>query len=83
LRNALIPVVTVMAVDAGVLFGGLLVTEATFSVPGMGRLFLQALEAGDAPVVTAFVIVSAAFVIFFNLLADVLYAVLDPRVRLA
>jgi peptide/nickel transport system permease protein len=76
-------VVTVMAVDAGVLFGGLLVTEATFSVPGMGRLFLQALEAGDAPVVTAFVIVSAAFVIFFNLLADVLYAVLDPRVRLA
>jgi len=83
LRNALIPVMTVMAIDAAVLFGGLLVTEATFSVPGMGRLLLQALESGDAPVLTAAVMVSAVFVIVFNLLADLLYAVLDPRVRVA
>ena len=82
LRNALIPLVTVMALDIGALFGGLIITEKIFSIPGMGRLFIDALPAGDAPVLVAWTIVTAIFVVLFNLLADVLYGVLDPRIRL-
>jgi peptide/nickel transport system permease protein len=80
-RNALIPLVTVMALDIGALFGGLVVTETIFSIPGMGRLFLQAVTNGDVNVVLAWMFVTAAFIIAFNLLADVLYGVLDPRIR--
>lgn len=83
LRNALIPLVTVMAVDIGGLFGGLVITENIFSVPGMGRLFLISLQTGDAYTLMAWLLVTAIFVIVFNLLADVLYAVLDPRIRLS
>lgn len=83
LRNALIPLVTVMAVDIGLLFGGLIITETIFSVPGMGRLFFDSLQQGDVYVLEAWLIVVAAFVIVFNLLADVLYFVLDPRIRLS
>lgn len=81
LRNALIPLTTVMAVDIGALFGGLIVTEVIFSWPGMGRVFTQALLQGDTAVVLPWMIVTAMFIIFFNLLADVLYGVLDPRIR--
>jgi peptide/nickel transport system permease protein len=80
-RNALVPLVTVMALDIGTLFGGLIITETIFSIPGMGRLFIDALLQGDAPVLVAFTVVTAAIVIAFNLLADVLYGVLDPRIR--
>lgn len=83
LRNALIPLVTVMAVDIGLLFGGLIITETIFSIPGMGRLFFDSLQRGDAPVLAAWVVVTAAFVIAFNLLADTVYALLDPRIRLS
>jgi peptide/nickel transport system permease protein len=83
MRNALIPLVTVMAVDIGLLFGGLIITETIFSVPGMGRLFFDALQVGDVNVIEAWLIVVAIFVIAFNLLADVLYGVLDPRIRLS
>ncbi len=82
LRNALIPFVTVIALDIGALFGGLIITEEIFSIPGMGRLFIDALTAGDAPVLVAWIIVTAIFIIVFNLIADVLYGVLDPRIRL-
>ncbi|MGZ4688540.1 MAG: ABC transporter permease [Acidimicrobiia bacterium] len=82
LRNALIPLVTVMALDIGALFGGLIITEEIFSIPGMGKVFIDALTAGDAPVLVAWTIVTAIFVVVFNLLADVLYGVLDPRIRL-
>jgi peptide/nickel transport system permease protein len=82
-RNSLIPLVTVMAVDIGLLFGGLLVTEQIFSIPGMGRLFITALQNGDAPVILGYILVAGTFVIVFNLLADLLYGVLDPRVRLS
>ncbi|MGZ8733909.1 MAG: ABC transporter permease [Acidimicrobiia bacterium] len=82
LRNALIPLVTVMALDIGVLFGGVIVTETIFSIPGMGRLFFDSLLAGDATMLTAWTVVTAVFVILFNLLADVVYGFLDPRVRL-
>src|SRR5438270_1187743 len=83
LRNALIPLITVMAVDIGLLFGGLLVTEQIFSWPGMGRLFLDALQNGDTNVLLPWLMVTALFIIAFNLLADVLYGTLDPRIRLA
>ena len=82
LRNALIPLVTIMALDIGALFGGLIITEQIFSIPGMGRVFIEALNAGDAPVLVAWMLVTAIFVVLFNLLADVLYGVLDPRIRL-
>jgi peptide/nickel transport system permease protein len=81
LRNALIPLVTVMALDVGGLFGGLVVTEQIFSIPGMGRLFISSLITGDATVLVAWTTVTATFIIVFNLLADVLYGVLDPRIR--
>jgi peptide/nickel transport system permease protein len=82
-RNALIPLVTVMAVDIGLLFGGLIITETIFSVPGMGRMFIQALLQGDVAVLEAWLIVVSIFVILFNLLADILYGLLDPRIRLS
>jgi len=82
-RNSLIPLVTVMAVDIGLLFGGLLITEQIFSIPGMGRLFLNALQTGDAPVILGYILVAGVFVVLFNLIADVMYGVLDPRVRLS
>lgn len=80
-RNALIPLVTVMAVDIGLLFGGLVVTEQIFSIPGMGRLFISSLFQGDVAVLVPWMVVTATFVILFNLLADLLYSVLDPRIR--
>jgi peptide/nickel transport system permease protein len=82
LRNALIPLVTVMALDIGALFGGIVITEQIFSIPGMGRLFVDALTAGDAPVILAWFLVTAVFVVLFNLIADLLYGILDPRIRL-
>lgn len=82
-RNALIPLVTVMALDIGALFGGLVITEQIFSVPGMGRLFIDSLVQGDANVLVVWTVIVAGFIIAFNLLADVLYGVLDPRIRYA
>lgn len=80
-RNALIPVTTLAAVDLGLLVGGLIVTERVFQYPGMGLLFLDALHAGDYPVLLATVMIVSAAVFVMNLLADLLYAVLDPRIR--
>jgi peptide/nickel transport system permease protein len=83
LRNAMIPLTTVMAVDVGQLFGGLIVTEQIFSWPGMGRLLVSSVLTGDIPVLLPWMFVVAVFIIGLNLLADLLYGVLDPRVRLA
>ncbi len=80
-RNALIPVSTQAATDAGQLVGGLIVTEQVFQYPGMGRLFLDALFGGDYPVLLASVMITAAAVFLVNLAADVFYGVLDPRIR--
>jgi peptide/nickel transport system permease protein len=82
-RNALMPLVTVMALDIGALFGGLVITEQIFSVPGMGKLFIDSLVVGDVNVLVVWTVITASFVILFNLLADVAYGALDPRVRLA
>jgi peptide/nickel transport system permease protein len=80
-RNALIPLVTVVALDSAFLIGGLVITEQIFSISGMGRLFLDSLAGGDAPVLLGWFLVVAIFVIVFNLLADLMYGVLDPRIR--
>jgi len=82
LRNSLIPLVSVMAIDIGALFGGLVITETLFGIEGMGKLFVDRFGQGDATLLSSWVVVTAIFVIMFNLLADILYGVLDPRVRL-
>jgi peptide/nickel transport system permease protein len=81
MRNALIPLTTQAAIDFGALAGGLIVTEQIFQWPGMGRLFIQAMTDGDYAIALPWVMLTMALVIVFNLVADVLYAVLDPRIR--
>ncbi len=80
-RNALIPVITILGLDIPVLFSGAVITETLFSWPGMGRLLRDAVFASDWPVVTAVIMITAFLVILGNLVADVLYAVVDPRIR--
>jgi peptide/nickel transport system permease protein len=82
LRNALIPLVTVVALGFGGLFGGAIVIESVFSLDGMGFYFIQALGAGDPYPVMAWLMVTSTIIILFNLAADVLIGYLDPRVRL-
>jgi peptide/nickel transport system permease protein len=86
LRNALIPVVTVIALDFSTILGGAVLTEIAFGWDGMGQFLYQGLTGPISPdtnVVQAWLIVVATAVIAFNIIADVLYAVLDPRIRLA
>ncbi len=82
-RNALLPLVTVMALDTAYLFGGLIITEQIFSISGMGSYFIDSLSHGDAPALLGWTLFTAFFIILFNLLADVLYGFLDPRIRLS
>ena len=81
LRNALIPLVTIVAIDLPWMFGGAVLTETIFSWPGMGRQFWKASLDQDYPVILSMVMLVAVAVVVFNLLADVLYAYLDPRIR--
>jgi ABC-type dipeptide/oligopeptide/nickel transport system permease component len=81
LRNALIPVVTVAGLQFGGLLGGAVITESIFAWPGVGRLTLQAIQGKDLPLVQASVTVLATIFVVLNLLIDLLYAVMDPRVR--
>ena len=80
-RNALIPLVTVVAIDFGALFAGAIVTETIFTLDGMGFYFINALQASDPYPVMAWLMVVAVMVITFNLIADILYGVFDPRIR--
>jgi peptide/nickel transport system permease protein len=80
LRNALIPVATVIAYDIPSIFTGALITEQIFRVPGIGSLLIGSIESNDTPVAMAIVFVNAALVIIFNLLVDVIYGFLDPRI---
>jgi peptide/nickel transport system permease protein len=82
LRNALIPLVTVVSLDFGALLSGAIITETIFGWAGMGRFFTEALTAKDPRSLEAFVMVTALSVVLFNLIADVIYAQLDPRIRL-
>ena len=83
LRNSLIPVVTLVALGIPAVFAGAIVTEQIFRVPGIGELLVRSIGTSDTPVVAAIVFLFAVLVVVFNLIADVLYAVLDPRIRYA
>jgi peptide/nickel transport system permease protein len=80
-RNALIPIVTLVALNFGVLLGGVIVTETVFGLDGMGLYFITNLQLADPYPVMAFLLVTATAIILFNLLADIAYGFLDPRVR--
>lgn len=81
LRNSLIPVVTFIGADIGTLLGGAIVTESVFNLPGIGREVFDSISAQEGAVVVGIVTLLVFFFIFFNLVVDVLYAVLDPRIR--
>jgi peptide/nickel transport system permease protein len=81
LRNALIPLVTLFALDLPYIFSGAVFVETIFAWPGMGRLYYQAALQRDYPVLLAILIIGAGFILISNLIADILYAVLDPRIR--
>ncbi len=81
LRNALGPVVSVMALNLAGLFSGAVITETVFAWPGIGRMFVQAMFSRDYPVLMGILLLGSAMVVIFNLVADVVYGLLDPRVR--
>ncbi len=81
-RNAILPIVTLAAIDFGLLFGGLIITENIFEYPGMGKFFLTAYSNGDFPELMPWMVIVVLAVILFNLLADLSYALMDPRIRL-
>lgn len=80
-RNAAIPLITLMALDLPLIFSGALFTEVIFAWPGMGRLFFTAADRRDYPLLMAIIMITATLIVLSNLLADVLYAWLDPRIR--
>jgi peptide/nickel transport system permease protein len=82
MRNAMLPIVTLAAIDFALLFGGLIITENIFQYPGLGYFFLNAYSAGDFPELMPWMVIVVLAVVLFNLLADVSYAFLDPRIRL-
>jgi peptide/nickel transport system permease protein len=82
MRNAMIPVVTLIALQIPAVFGGAIVTEQIFRIPGIGSLLISSILSNDTPVVMAVTFVFACLVVFFNLIADVLYGWLDPRISL-
>jgi peptide/nickel transport system permease protein len=81
LRNALIPLVTLAGLQVPLVFSGALVTETVFTWPGMGRLFVDSLGYRDYPVLMGILMLTALLVVIGNLLSDVVYAVVDPRVH--
>jgi peptide/nickel transport system permease protein len=82
MRNAMIPVVTIIALQIPTVFGGAVVTEQIFRVPGIGSALISAIAGADTPVVMAITFGTAILVVIFNVIADILYAVLDPRIKL-
>ena len=82
-RNALIPIITILGLQFGTLLAGTIVTETIFSWPGIGRLTVQAISARDYPLLQGCILVIASSYVIVNLLTDILYAVVDPRVRLS
>src|SRR5919199_4900579 len=80
LRSALTPILTIFGLDLGLLLGGAILTESTFSLPGLGQYAVIALQANDLPKVLGVTLVAAFFIVLANLVVDLLYAVVDPRV---
>ena len=83
LRNSMIPVVTYLGIDLGALMAGAIVTERIFNIHGVGGTLYQAINRGEAPTIVSFVVILVIVYLFANLLVDLLYAVLDPRIRYA
>ncbi|MEA2313299.1 MAG: peptide/nickel transport system permease protein [Solirubrobacteraceae bacterium] len=81
LRSAITPIVTIFGLDLGILFGGAILTETVFNIPGVGRLSYDAIQKSDLPIVQGTVLMGALAIIMMNLLVDIVYAFLDPRVR--
>ena len=82
LRTALLPVVTMLGMDIGIALGGAIFTESVYSLPGLGRTAVRAIDTFDLPTIQGIVVFSTAAIIFFNLLVDLVYAWVDPRIRL-
>ena len=83
LRNSMLPIVTILGMDIGLALGGAIFTETVFSLPGLGRQVLVAYESFDLPVIMGMVVFATLCIIVFNLFVDVMYAVIDPRIRLS
>ncbi len=83
LRNAILPFVTIVGLDIPFLLGGALVTESVFAWPGMGRLFWEYAQRGDYPVVLGVLLITSSAVVFFTIIVDLIYTVVDPRIRLS
>jgi peptide/nickel transport system permease protein len=81
LRAGLTPIVTAAGLDIAYLLGGAIITESIFTLPGIGQVAIRSIRDFDLPIITAITLMGAAFIIFANLIVDLLYAVLDPRVR--
>jgi peptide/nickel transport system permease protein len=83
LRNALLPIVTMLGMDIGIALGGAIFTESVYGLPGLGKTLIQAVEGFDLPTVQGVVVFATLCIIAFNLMVDLLYAVIDPRIRLS
>jgi len=83
LRNAMLPVVTMLGMDIGLALGGAIFTETVYSLPGLGKTLIQSIETVDLPTTQGVVVFATVAILFFNLLVDLLYAWIDPRIRLA
>lgn len=81
LRSAITPIVTILGLDLGILLGGAILTETVFNIPGIGRLAFDSIQKSDLPTVEGTVLIAAFFIIVLNLIVDIVYAFLDPRVR--
>src|SRR5260370_39326001 len=79
LRAALTPIVTIFGLDLGLLLGGAILTETTFSLPGLGQFTILAIQNQDLPEIQGVVMIAAFFIVIANLVVDILYAVIDPR----
>jgi peptide/nickel transport system permease protein len=83
MRNAMLPVVTLLGIDIGIALGGAIFTESVFSLPGLGQTALQAFTTFDLPTVQGIVVFATTSIIVFTLIVDLLYAWIDPRIRLS
>jgi peptide/nickel transport system permease protein len=83
LRNALLPIVTMLGMDIGLALGGAIFTESVYGLPGLGKTVIQAIDGFDLPTVQGVVVFATLCIITFNLIVDLLYAVIDPRIRLS
>jgi len=81
LRNALLPVITLIGLDFGGMLGGAMATESVFSIPGLGTLLITSVRCKDSPTVVTIVVLAAISISVVNLLVDILYAFIDPRIR--